>query len=106
MDYTTYVRKPFTVEAVQITEDNIKDLARYIGDLEQDDDGTTYILVDKRKVPNLKHVYVGFFMTKMGKQVRCYSPKLFKEQFIVKNETIQPWLDFLAGEEKKENAGV
>ena len=97
MEYTTYVRKPFTVEAVEITDDNIEQLAKYIGDLEKDDDGTVYILVDRRKVPNVQRVFVGFFMTKMGRQVRCYSRKIFNEQFMVKDATIEPWLEFLDG---------
>jgi hypothetical protein len=85
------------VQGIEITEDNIKDLAKYIGDIEEDDDGTIYILVDRRKVPNVQRVYVGFYMTRMGKQVRVYSRKLFNEQFILKDETVQPWLDFLDG---------
>lgn len=97
MEYTTYVRRPFTIEAVEITKQNIADLAKHIGDLETDDDGTTYILVDRRKVPNVQRVYVGFYMTKLGRQVRCYSRKVFTEQFVILDEHIQPWLDFLDG---------
>ena len=102
MEFTTYVRKPFTVEAIEITEDNIASLAKYIGDIEVDDDGTMYILVDRRKVQNVFKVFPGFWMTKMGKYVRCYSKKIFSEQFIEKDETVQPWLDFLAANAKAE----
>lgn len=95
MDFTTFVRKPFVVEAVEITEDNIEEVAKYIGDIREREDGTKYILVDTRLVPNVERVYTGFFMTKMGENVRCYSKKIFREQFTEKTDEIQPWLDFM-----------
>ena len=81
MEFTTYVRVPFRVEAVEITVDNIEEVAKYIGDVREKDDGTKYILVDRRLVPNVYRVFPGFFMTKMGENVRCYSRKIFLEQF-------------------------
>ena len=97
MEFTTYVRKPFVVEAVEITAENINEVAKYIGDVREREDGTQYILVDRRLVPNVFKVYPGFFMTKMGENIRCYSRKIFREQFVEKDETIQPWLDFMDG---------
>lgn len=94
MDFVTFVRKPFVVEAVEITNENIAEVATHVGDLRHKDDGTPYILVDKRLVPNVVRVYPGFFMTKMGENVRCYSRKIFKEQFVEKTPELQPWLDF------------
>lgn len=101
MEYTTFVRKPFSVEAVEITTENIEELARYIGDLETKDDGTQYILVDRRKVPNVQRVYPGFWMTKMGDNIRVYSKKVFAEQFVESNDDIQQWLDFLSGKDEE-----
>lgn len=95
MEFTTFVRKPFVVEAIEITTDNIEDVAKYIGDVREREDGTKYILVDRRLVPNVEKVYPGFFMTKMGENIRCYSRKIFKEQFIEKDENITPWLEFM-----------
>lgn len=99
LDFNTYVRKPFVVKAVEVTADNIEEISKYVGDLEKKDDGTPYILVDRRKVPNVAKVYIGFFMTKMGDNVRCYSRKIFREQFLEQNDQIQPWLDFLEGKD-------
>jgi hypothetical protein len=93
--FKTFVRKPFIVEAVEITEDNIKEVANYVGDLRQKEDGTPYILVDRRLVPNVERVYPGYFMTKMGENVRCYSRRIFKEQFMVQTDQIKPWVDFM-----------
>lgn len=101
MEFTTYVRKPFVVEAVEITKENIADVAKYVGDLREKEDGTPYILVDRRLVPNVFQVFPGFYMTKMGENVRCYSRKIFRDQFMVKDETVEPWLEFLA---KKDSA--
>ncbi len=44
---TTYVRKPFLVDATEITDDNIAELASFVGTLQTKDDGTIYIQVDR-----------------------------------------------------------
>lgn len=99
MDFVTFVRKPFVVEAVEVTTENISEVAKYVGDLREKEDGTPYILVDRRLVPNVFRVYPGFFMTKMGENVRCYSKKIFKEQFMPQTEEIKPWVDFMINTE-------
>lgn len=88
MDYATFVRKPFNIEAVEVTEENIEEVAKIIGTLGHEDNGTPYIQVNWRVVPNISRVYVGFWMTKMGSQIRCYSPKVFKDQFVPASESI------------------
>ncbi len=90
MEFTTFVRKPFSVEAVEVTAENIAEVAKYVGDLREEDDGTQYILVDRRLVPNIARVYAGFYMTKMGKNVRCYSRKIFNDQFVSSTDTANP----------------
>ena len=100
MDFTTYVRKPFVVQAVEVTAENINEVARYIGDVREREDGTQYILVDRRLVPNVFKVYPGFFMTKMGENIRCYSRKIFREQFVQEDDSIKPWVEFM---EKKDS---
>jgi len=82
MEFTSYVRKPFTVEAIEVTVDNIEELAELVGELRKKDDGTPFIHVNKRLVPNVFRVYPGFFVTRMGDNVRCYSRKVFNEQFV------------------------
>lgn len=100
MDFISFVRKPFAVEAVEVTAENIAEVAKYVGDLREKEDGTPYILVDRRLVPNVFRVYPGFFMTKMGENVRCYSRKIFKEQFTLLTDDIKPWLEFMENKEK------
>lgn len=88
MDFTTFVRKPFTVEAVEVTRENIAEIAPLVGTLKEKDDGTPYIHVDKRLVPNIFRVYPGFWMTKMNDNIRCYSKRIFLEQFIENTDEI------------------
>jgi hypothetical protein len=95
MEFTTYVRKPFVVQAIEVTAENINEVAKYIGDVREREDGTQYILVDRRLVPNVFKVYPGFYMTKMGENIRCYSRKIFKEQFVEEDENITPWIEFM-----------
>lgn len=95
MEFHTFVRKPFTVEAVEVTDDNIEQIAPFVGALRHKDNGQPYIQVDKRLVPNIYRVYPGFWMTKMGDNIRCYSRRIFEEQFIKNNADIQPWVDFM-----------
>lgn len=103
MDFTPYVRKPFVVQAVEITVDNIEEAAPLIGDLRLKEDGSPYILVEPRLVPNIERVYPGYFMTKIGDRVHCYSRWVFNKMFVEKNDEIQPWLDFL---DKKTQVGA
>lgn len=82
MGFKKYKRKPFEVEAVEITEENIDELAQYIGTVRvREEDQVKFIQVDRRLIPNVARVYQGFYMTKMGDNIRCYSPRTFKEQF-------------------------
>lgn len=82
MQFDTYTRKPFTVEAVEITDENMEEVAKFIGTIEiREEDQVRYIEVDRRLIPNLYRVYTGFFLTKLGDKTRCYSPRAFKKQF-------------------------
>lgn len=100
MEMSTFVRKPFTVEAVEVTNENIAEIAEMVGTLRQKDNGTPYIQVDRRLVPNIFRVYPGFWMTKMGDNIRCYAKRVFKEQFIESTPDIQNLVEFLDGKEE------
>lgn len=80
MNYKTFVRRPFTVVAVEITEENIADIAKHIGELKMKDD-ETYIQLDRRVVPNVSKAQIGWFITRMDGNYRAYAPKVFEEQF-------------------------
>lgn len=95
MEFNKFVRKPFIIEAVEITEDNIGEIAQFVGTLRKKKDGTPYIQVDRLLVPSIPRVYPGFWMTKMDDNVRCYSNRTFKEQFVESTPDIANWVEFM-----------
>ena len=98
MEFTQFVRIPFVVDAVEITADNIADVAKLVGEIRTKGD-STFIALDRRLVPNVNRAYVGWFMTKLGDNYRCYSPKAFKDQFTVKTDDTMAF-DFSDDEEE------
>ncbi len=102
MEFITFVRKPFVVEAVEVTKENIAEIAEHVGTLRQKEDGSPYIHVDRRLVPNIYRVFPGFWMTKMGDSVRCYSNQIFSKQFIENAEDIESWVKFLNDDPEEE----
>ena len=78
--FFSFVRKPFLVEAVQITEANIDALAALLGEIKEKD-GEKCIVIDRRVVPNIKKAYVGWWVTRLDENLRCYSPKVFEKEF-------------------------
>ena len=100
VEYIEYVRKPFVVSAVEITVDNIEELNKEykIGTVEHKDDGTPYIEVTNRhKIPNVTKVYPGYLLTRMGKNIRCFSRRIFFEQF---GEMSDEWKQYFEDEKK------
>lgn len=80
LNFKSFVRVPFSVEATEITEENIEDIARYVGEV-RTKDGEKYIALDRRIIPNVGKAFVGWWFTRLGENLRCYSPKIFNEQF-------------------------
>ena len=81
MEFTEFIRKPFVVEAIEITEENIHDVAPMVGTVYTKPDGTHFIQVNRRLVPNVFRAYPGFWVTRLGENIRCYSRKAFFSQF-------------------------
>ena len=93
MQFKTFVRRPYTVQAVEITRENIEEVAKFVGELREKSDGSPYILVNERLVPTLDKVYLGFYMTRMGSNIHCYSRYHFNQRFMEENEETKPWAD-------------
>lgn len=81
LDFKAYRRIPFEIEAVEITEENLEEVAKEVGEVQTKEDGTRFIKVDRRLVPGVYEVFPGFFLTRMDKKIRCYSPRIFTEQY-------------------------
>lgn len=80
-DFLTYVRKPFFVKALKVTLENIRQVSEMIGELREPPGEEPFIRVDKTKVPNIYNVRLGFYVTQMGRNIRCFAPEVFEEQF-------------------------
>lgn len=88
MEFKHFVRKPFLVEAIEITTENIHELSDLIGEFKEDHNGP-YIEADPEKVPTVTKVTPGYWLTRMGKNVRCYSNRIFTEQFTESTPSIE-----------------
>ena len=98
LQFGRFIRKPFMVEAIQITEDNIHDIAGLLGELKEKD-GEKWILIDRRIVPNIRKAYKGWWITRLDDNYRCYSPKVFEKEFM---EYTDDWAAYLATAEEAE----
>jgi len=102
MEFTKFVRKPFVVEGVLVTTENIEEIAKDVGTLQYKEDGTPFIVVDRKKVPGVWNVYPGFIMTRNGSKIRCFSRRSFAEQFCDSTPDIEAWVDYI----NKENVTI
>ena len=93
LSFNQYVRTPFAVEATVITQDNIEEVAKLVGTVRVKDN-EKYIALDRRIVPNISRAYVGWYITRLGDNLRCYSPKVFEEQFKAIDESKLVVFDF------------
>lgn len=101
MQFKTYVRKPFTVSAVEVTEDNIEDIAKLCGTIETNGEGQRFIKVTNDSVKTVTRVYVGFWMTKNGDNIRFYSNRIFSQQFIQSTPDINESVKFINAKQRK-----
>lgn len=89
MEMNEFIRKPFAVQAIQITEENIAEVADFVeGTLSEKHDGSPYILVNRRGVPRDYRAYPGLWMTQRGTNIRFYSEKIFEDQFVQNNDFV------------------
>lgn len=90
LQFSPFVRKPFTVDALRITNENIHEIAELVGEVRYLDEAEKkpYIHVNRRLVPYVLRVFPGFWVTKMGDEVRCYANKVFHEQFKESNDEV------------------
>lgn len=104
LEFTPFVRKPFTVEAVRITEANIAEVAELVGEvryLDEKNQRKPYIHVNRRLVPYVLRVFPGFWVTRMGEEVRCYANKVFHEQFAESDNHIVEAVAMINGNGKR-----
>ena len=81
MEFTQFIRKPFAVEVMEITADNIEEVAELINGEVVTKGEKTFIQLNRRVIPNVNRAFVGWFLTRLDGKFRCYSAKVFNEQF-------------------------
>lgn len=81
IEFKNYKRKSFPIEAVEITEENMDAVAELIGEVVQDSEGVRSIVIQGNKVPHIRRAYVGWWLTNVDGQMRCYMPTVFADQF-------------------------
>lgn len=82
--FSEFIRKPFVIEATLITEENLSEVAALVGEVKEKADGEKYIAINRRIVPNVPRAFVGWYVTRMDDNLRCYNPKIFNETFVEK----------------------
>lgn len=78
-----YVRKPFYIDAVRVTAENITDVANWAGgDVRTDSDGRYIkVRVPRALTERQTKAYVGDWVLYAGKGYKVYTPKAFDDSF-------------------------
>ena len=88
ISYESYKHIPFEVKAVEITDENIEEIATLIGEIEINEEGEKVIRTDKRVIKGFRTVPVGWFMSKVGRSFRIYKPLAFERTFELMPEVL------------------
>ncbi len=101
MEMMNFLRKPFIVEAVEITEGTIKEVAALVGRLKYNEDsGDPYIVVDRKKVPNCEQAHIGDYLTVFLNRYRIFSAEQFTKQFVYADDDLKAWVSTLRGDDE------
>lgn len=89
MEIKKYLRKPFVVDAVQVTEENIEKVAEWCGgQVKERPDRKTHVKLRYVKVPVYRSMsrrqteaYIGDWVLQAGKGFKVYIDKAFANTF-------------------------
>lgn len=102
-----YERLPFTIEAVEVTAENMKAVAKWCGGQIRTSGKRgiqKYIKVDVKRALNDRQTqaYIGDFVLKAGSGFKIYTPRAFSESFRKKVEGMMEVADRMVTREKTE----
>lgn len=86
LEVTRYVRRPFEIDAVQVTAENIEEVAKWCnGDVRNEGDNQ-YVKVRVHRPMNDKQTkaFVGDWVLYAGTGYKVYTSKPFKSSFMIK----------------------
>lgn len=93
MQTTRFLRKSFEVDAVQVTAENISEVAKWCQGKVIDENGTKHIKVRVERVLTDKQTmaFVGDWVLYAGKGYKVYTNKAFQQSFdpVEKNEELR-----------------
>lgn len=84
LEIEKYVRRPFEIDAVRVTEDNIKEAAAWCGgDVRSDKNGAKYVKVRvvRPLTTRQSEAYVNDWILYAGTGYKVYTPKAFEDSF-------------------------
>jgi hypothetical protein len=82
---TRYVRKPFYIDAVQVTDANINDVAKWCGGEVRTADNSTFVKVRVHRPLNERQTqaFPGDWVLYAGTGFKVYTPKAFNKSFVL-----------------------
>jgi hypothetical protein len=104
-----YERLPFTIQAVEVTAENMKAVAKWCGGQIRTSGKRgiqKYIKVEVKRALNDRQTmaYIGDFVLKAGSGFKVYTPKAFSESFRKKIEGMVEVAEKMVAREKEEDA--
>ena len=108
LDIREFERLPFSVQAVEVTRENIKQVARWCGGQVKSEGrrgNKKYIEVDVKRALNdrQKQAYVGDWVLRAGSGYKIYTPRVFAASFREKVEHMVEVVDNQIKREEAEN---
>jgi hypothetical protein len=94
-NFTTFIRKPYKVEVFRVTDDNLDEVCEAIEGVINEKDGVRFVKTNRRVVRNADRIWPGFYITRVGKKLLAYSPRLFHRNYVEPTEDVLGWVNFL-----------
>ena len=84
MEIEKYTRTPFTVDAVQVTKENMEEVREWCDGLIRENDDETFIQVRVARPMNVKQTraFATDWVLKAGRGFKVYTDKAFRKNFI------------------------
>jgi hypothetical protein len=92
MQTSKFTRKPFEVDAVQVTAQNIDEVAKWCqGEVSTDTDGNKYVKVRVLRVLNERQTqaFIGDWVLYAGTGYKVYTAKAFSKSFVEKTDELR-----------------
>lgn len=86
--FSIYARRPFTVEALEFTKENLEDFCPALGEMDAKADGTPFIRANPDVVQTVTRIFPGFWLTRMGPHIRVWNRRIFRDQFVEADESV------------------